>query len=239
MDKTALSYWFPKIEAASLPVPKTRIIPITPEAETEIWGAFDGIKQGNAKPFFNSLEIAANEMGYPCFLRTDQTSGKHSWERTCFLESPKDIPQHVFNIAEFSELADLRGLSWTMWVIRELLPTIPYGICPDFGNFPICKEFRFFVEDETIKCFHPYWPLFCLEDGGAAQSLDYDALCRMDNEAELASLASQAGKVVGGAWSVDVLETRKGWYITDMAEAARSYHWKGCKAAELLRRVEG
>lgn len=33
------------------------------------------------------------------------------------------------------------------------------------------------------------------------------------------------------AWSVDVLETRRGWFVTDMAEAARSFHWPGCEHA--------
>ena len=36
-------------------------------------------------------------------------------------------------------------------------------------------------------------------------------------------LASQAGKACGGQWSVDLLETDRGWYITDMAEAVKSY----------------
>jgi len=40
---------------------------------------------------------------------------------------------------------------------------------------------------------------------------------------ELHELASQAGKACGGQWSVDLLETDRGWYITDMAEAVKSY----------------
>ncbi len=227
-DKNDLAYWFPIIELAGLPVPKTKLVRITTEAEEEIWGVFDGKKQGNARPFFDALETVANEIGYPCFLRTGETSHKHAWKETCFLQSAKDIPQHVFNLAEFSEMADLFGLSWKNWAVREFLPTKPHGICPRYGDFPICKEFRFFVEDETVKCFHPYWPLFTLEDGGADKSLDYETLCKMDNEQELKSLASRAGNAVGGAWSVDILETTRGWYVTDMAMAKSSYHWGGC-----------
>ena len=51
---------------------------------------------------------------------------------------------------------------------------------------------------------------------------------RRGTMAELRNLASAAGKAVGGEWSVDILETRRGWYITDMAEAYKSWHWKDC-----------
>ncbi len=34
-----------------------------------------------------------------------------------------------------------------------------------------------------------------------------------------------------GAWSVDVLATRRGWVVTDMAEAGISYHWPECPHA--------
>jgi hypothetical protein len=50
-----------------------------------------------------------------------------------------------------------------------------------------------------------------------------------DTERQLTDLANAAGRAVGGAWSIDVLETRRGWYVTDMAEAASSWHeWPEC-----------
>jgi len=68
-----------------------------------------------------------------------------------------------------------------------------------------------------------------LERGGTEQ-VNYEALCRMDDESALVMLATQAGKAVGGAWSVDILETERGWYVTDMAEAHKSSHWEGCES---------
>ena len=41
-DKTALSYWLPKLEAAGLPVPKTTIVPAPVEALRDIYRVFDG-----------------------------------------------------------------------------------------------------------------------------------------------------------------------------------------------------
>lgn len=46
IDKTALSYWFPKIEAAGIPVPRTMIFKMPADAQAVIWGGFDG-KKGN------------------------------------------------------------------------------------------------------------------------------------------------------------------------------------------------
>ncbi len=44
-DRTALSYWFPLIEAAGIPVPRTRIVRMPKEAQEAIWSAFDGKKE--------------------------------------------------------------------------------------------------------------------------------------------------------------------------------------------------
>jgi hypothetical protein len=48
-------------------------------------------------------------------------------------------------------------------------------------------------------------------------------------ERALTELANAARQAVGGAWPIDVLETRCGWYVTDMAEAEKSWHeWPDC-----------
>jgi len=228
-DKTALSYWFPIIQAAGLPVPKTKIVYITDEAKKSIWAAFDGKDEGDPQPFFNQLANAATEIGFPCFLRTDYTSNKHQWEDTCYLKSAADIPRHVFELAEFSVCCDMIGIPWDAWVVRELLPTIPFGTCPYYGNMPVCREFRLFVDEGNVRCFHPYWPLDSLKQGGA--KVNYTKLCRLNptEENNLKLLASRAGQALGGSWSIDILETKNGWYVTDLAEAYKSFHWEGCE----------
>lgn len=234
MDKTALSYWFPKLLAAGLPVPQTTIIEMPKDALEDILAAFDGHEgPGGMKSFCETLRLAMEPMGFPCFLRTDHTSSKHDWKRTCFIESAANIGAHVFAIAEFSEICSMVGLPYDTWVVREFLPTIPFGVCPAYGDMPICREFRFFVNGDDILCHHPYWPMHALRDGGA-ESLDYEKLCRIDSESELRRLASEAGRAVGGAWSVDILETERGWFITDMAEAHKSWHWEGCPVADQI-----
>jgi hypothetical protein len=43
IDKTALSYWFPKLVEAGIPVPKTKIVKMPDKAQKVIWKLFDGI----------------------------------------------------------------------------------------------------------------------------------------------------------------------------------------------------
>jgi hypothetical protein len=229
-DPTCLSYWFPKIKAAGLSVPKTILVPMSMEENNDIWHLFDGEPMaGVAEPFFEKIRAAADEIGYPCFLRTGQTSAKHNWSRACYLPSRDQVEAHVIAIVEFSSIAGIIGLRCNIWAVRELLPVMHYGTCPRYGDMPICKEFRFFVKNDEIICWHPYWPMGALEQGGVKLSdIDYVGLCRMDDEGVLSEIASAAGGAVGGSWSVDILETSRGWYLTDMAEAHKSFHWEGC-----------
>ena len=233
MDKTALTYWFPKLEVIGLPVPKTILLPMSAEAYRDVFNAFDGLEMnGSAHAFALKVKEAANKLGYPCFLRTAHTSGKHDWERTCYIPDSKKILSHIINIVEYSELTQIMGLPCDWWAVREFLPTKPLTTCPKYGNMPVCKEFRVFVKNDKIHCWHPYWPSYALEQGGASISQAiYENLSRcQDTElTQLLLLASRAGQTVGGAWSIDILDTERGWYITDMAESEKSFHWEGCE----------
>ena len=233
-----MAYWFPKIEAAGLPVPKTFMHVMPEEAQAAVWEAFD--QPGPHDPtalnpalerFFEQVEASAAQIGFPIFLRTGRTSGKHEWDNTCNVKTAPELRAHIYQIAYFSECASMFGeLNWTNWAVREFLPIKPYGVCPDYENMPINREFRFFAEDGKVLCHHPYWPPMALERGGAVMdAARYRELCDpADDLPALIELAERASKAVGGAWSVDLLETERGWYLTDMAVASRSWHWPEC-----------
>lgn len=231
-DQTALSYWFPKLAAAGLPVPRTELVPMPVLAQQCVWASFDGNdgtseEQNAYANFIEAIKMATTNFGFPCFLRTDHTSAKHSWEDTCFLRSAADVENHVARIIEFSEMCDLMGLPYGAWAVRELLPTRQHGICQNYGNMPVCNEHRFFIVDGNAKCCHPYWPRRALDEGGwTGSDIDYDRLC--EYPISLTALAEAAGRAVGGAWSIDIIDTDRGWFITDMAEAHKSFHWEGC-----------
>lgn len=235
LTKTCLSYWFPLLEGSGLPVPKTRLVQMTPSATDIICNLISGATTEplENERFIADLKKAAEEISLPCFLRTGHTSNKHRWNKTCFVEHLDAIPAHVMELVEFSECADLVGLPWGVWAVREMLPTIPHGTCPRYGHMPVNKEFRFFVDDGAVRCWHPYWPEEALEEGGWTQQSpeEYASLCALDSFNTIADLAGRAGRAVPGSWSIDILETSRGWYVTDMAPARRSFHWEGCDKA--------
>jgi hypothetical protein len=239
MNKTCLSYWFPKIESAGLPVPKTLIFDMNEEVQRGIYRVFDGepMWRGSADWIATNLGPAVDFVGLPAFLRTGLTSGKHRWKDTCFVDDAGKLASHVVALVEFSECCDFMGLPWSKWVVREMLPTVHQFTADRYGDMPVCREFRFFVRDGEVQCVHPYWPRESLEQGmrQAAEDFDwrYQCLSYMPgvDTCELYRLAATAGKAVGGYWSVDILETKRGWFVTDMAEGEKSWHWPECSEA--------
>ena len=233
VDKTCMSYWFPRIRKAGLPIPKTGMIWISEDQQRELFKVFDGGYPGKiVEPFFLKLKEFADKIGYPCFLRTGHTSGKHSWDDSCFIKSPDDIGSHVYELVEFSECCCGPGLPWDVWAVREFLPTIPAGKCTRYHNMPVNREFRFFAEDGKVICWHPYWPWGALEGGGFVPNdpnFSYEKFCDPGEDLpHMKAIAEIASRVCEGAWSVDLLETERGWYLTDMAEASKSWHWPDC-----------
>ncbi len=250
MNKTCLSYWFPKIKAAGAPVPKTTIIDFGHEQSRELLKIFDVQSPPELVTLTALIRAAADEVGYPCFLRTGQTSGKHGWKDNCFLADPLLIPQHIAGLVEFSEICDFMGLPFNVWVVRELLKT-RLLFRAFHGEMPIVREFRVFVQGAEVACLHPYWPEGCFElfrgsdewPEGVGRNCHVDEekypLWRVNLEAmntldhkemfELTALAEKCGGACGGDWSVDILQDENGkWWVTDMAEANISYHWPGC-----------
>ncbi len=229
IDRTCLSYWFPLIRDAGVRVPKTEIV----TTDCEVWRLACGntAPDGYAK-FMAELREAASSIGYPCFLRTGHTSNKHDWTRTCYLESDGNLPHHVCELAEFSECCDLVGLPTNVWVVRELIPTTPAFHA--FRGMPIVREFRVFTKDYKAVCMHPYWPQDAIRNPDAvdwAAKLAIMSTIGTDTKLLLMAGAEEAAKATShGDWSVDLLQdSSKGWWLTDMAEAERSFHHPECK----------
>jgi hypothetical protein len=229
-----LSHWFPKLLAAGLPVPKTSIV----KSPRGIDKLADGERPDGWDAFIADLRNSADAVGYPCFLRTGQGSGKHEWKDTCFVGSADVIPRRVERLVCWSLMVDLLGLPTNVFAVREMLPTVPAFHA--FDDMPIVREFRCFVRGADVICIHPYWPPDAFTEYSRPSFADWRARLNQmsvadDGElAEVKSLASRAGAALGGDWSVDVLSTKRGWFVTDAAVAWRSYHWNGCERAELF-----
>lgn len=240
MNKTSMIYWYPKIcKIPQIKTPKTLFLKMPKGIQSQFYRVFYGNNMTGdlyVRAFINQLGKLGEQIGYPLFLRTHLTSGKHGWARTCHVQSRDMLLEHVIQIIEYSECVSLRGLDWSTWAVRELLPTTPAFLA--FDEMPIVCEFRVFVRDGEELCWHPYWPAGAIE--GHTEERNWRSRLRAlqnepNNEArEIARLASRA--VPGDAWSVDVLKTEKGWYVIDMALAGESYHWVGCENKEALKK---
>lgn len=242
-NRNCLSYWFPKIPRG-VPCPLTEIVR-WPGDKLALTKLLDGETPEGYEAFIADLRTACLDVHItgPWFLRTGQGAGKHDWSRTCFVTDLDKLGHHVAALVEWSHLADFFGLAHDVWVVREVLPTTPVATLPLYGGFPLVKEIRAFVAGGEVKCWHPYWPAGAVRDGLISRRAT-----QANEEFHTANLACQVATPTGddfaavrpiidmvaaafatdGAWSVDLLETRHGWFLTDMAEAERSFHWTEC-----------
>ncbi len=226
-DPNCLSYWFPRIEAAGLPVPETKIV----RAAMDLTPLCDGQTPDGWKEFLSELMAAGETVGYPCFLRTGHGSAKHDWDKTCFVSKKEDFGQHVYNIVEWSGCVDIVGLPTDVWAVRQWIQTWPEFYA--FRGMPITREFRVFATDGHIDCIHPYWPQDAIREPTAEdwqERLKRMSRLTAPGERHLRDLAQRATSAVPGAWSVDCLQDRTGsWWLTDMAESDLSWHWPDCE----------
>lgn len=242
IDKTCLSFWFPALLAAGLPVPRTEIVRLSEEDQDDLMAvvmAGEGYGPPKGDGFdrlVSQLRTHADRIGYPCFLRSGHFSGKHSWADTCYVTGPEQIADHVKAIQYMGECFSMMGMPCGVWVIREFLKPKPYDVAfhaDRFGGMPVRREFRVFVRDGVVECLHPYWPPDAFEDRVPLTEGQAAALAAMNepgiHEAEIRGLAARVGAVLPGYWSVDVLSTDRGWYVTDMAEGGQSWHWPECE----------
>lgn len=250
MKLNCLSAWFPAVKAAGLPVPKTEIVTMSPGWN---WGdLLDYADAGNPPPWFHSflghcagacVALQADGCGWPLFLRTGQTSGKHDWTNTARLPSIDALPKHVAALVMYSTMVSMLGLPCDVWVFREMLPVKPVCTLPKFGDMPLVPEVRGFVRGGKVECIHPYWPDAAIEQGfgkdyckqmpkAVSAAAAYAQVVPTTDVLEVWSLldgAASALKDLGdGCWSVDLLMTDRGWVLTDCALGVDSYHLPGC-----------
>jgi len=227
-----MSYWYPKVRDL-VQTPRTELL----ETDVEFVHLCDGKKPDGYDAFMAHLREAVDRIGVPAFLRTGITSGKHFWRDTCHLTDPSKLAHHVYQLVEFSCIADLIGLDYDVWAVREMLPTIPAFYA--FNGMPVTRERRYFVRDGEIVCHHPYWPAEAIK-GHTDEPRWADLLAALSDQPEhevsmLGRRTRRVGEALGGAWSVDWLWTERGWFLIDMADAGKSYHWPDCPMAASVR----
>jgi hypothetical protein len=229
-----LAWWFPKIERAGLPVPRTEIV----QTDLDLSLLLDGKLPGHGDAFTDFLAdllAAADQVRHghdPFFLRTGHGSAKHEWRETCYVQGGH-IGDHVMRLVEWSHMVDVMGLPHSTWAVRALIPTRTLFTVEEWRGFPVTREFRVFAsglgpdEPEPTCTFHPYWPesaFPALDDVQRAQVQAMGKLTWEESEV-LTMLAARATYAVGGGyWSIDFLEDVDGkFWLTDMADGERSF----------------
>ena len=244
-----LSHWFPILQAAGVPVPRTEIVRC--REGTDLTTSFaDGDAPNGWTDFIADLGAAVDRIGCPCFLRTGQGSGKHQWKDTCCLTERSLLATHVGTLVEWSECAGMLGLPCDVWCVREMLPVDPVAILDAYGDMPLVPELRVFVKGGSVVCRHWYWPAGAICKGfrrepenigeiitDSRPSLTFGAGNGPGTIAVFVALALDKA-FPGSAWSVDLLLTKRGWYATDCALAGESFHWPGCDKAKEFSRKE-
>lgn len=229
-----LVYWYPVLKQIGMRVPKTLIVH---RGDCELLALIDGEKPKGVDIFLERLKSATDKIGYPCFLRTGQTSNKHDWKDSCFIRNSKtNLIAHVANLVDHSCMANIAGdpFNYDFWVVREIIPTSPRFNFFD-GNLPITRELRFFIRNGKIECCHPYWP-----DEAFRDKLTEDQKTSLKElqiippeDSEVFMMAKYVARYFMGYWSVDFLEDETGkWWCTDMAIGKRSYHYPNCDKVE-------
>lgn len=233
-NKNSMFYWWPIVKDCGVPMPKTIMIRHEDAFKGKL--SYDPI-DGKPDPAFDEMlegaKRAAAEIGYPIFLRSDGTANKHDWKNSCYVEQENQLRAHICNILEMTAMT-MFGLSFNGVAIREFLK-LNWRFTAMHGEMPVAREFRMFVKDGKLQCWHPYWPPASIKKPSIEKW--YPVLCELQTIGaveltHVTELAETIGRVIDGHWSIDLCQTINGeWYMTDMALAENSYHWGTCPNA--------
>ena len=240
MNKSSLLYWYPKIKDLGIPIPKTKIIPLTDQEKKDYYEG-DGDCFNLDRLTSKVRGVIEKQFSLPVFLRTDEYSGKHFWKKTCFLDDLDNLQEHLMEIIVGGKLADMMGLPIEAMVVREYIE-MDSKFKAFYGEMPVNSERRYFIKNGNVECHHPYWDEDAVERGTLTNILpvNWKGLAgKMNFESqEEIDVLSEYSKVIAthfeDYWSVDYCKSKDGrWILIDMAEAEKSWHPSECKYSNM------
>lgn len=231
INRNSAIIWLPPIQD-TLPVPKTIMVEYD---HVQFVAALEG--EDNKEYIggkMNEIEIACENIGWPCFIKTDLTSAKHNGPSSYLATSKEDLLKVVMRTVEDSEMKLWPFARPTHFMIRRFLE-LNYSFTA-FEDLPIAREFRLFADHTKVYCVHPYWPVDSLRFNKGKKPKDWERQLAKHHELpeEIQSIEEIAIKActlinTGHIWSVDFAQDKYGnWWLIDMAHAEESYHWPGC-----------
>jgi len=238
MKESSMLNWFPKICDLDIPMPETFVVKIP-------YQKLSGILDGEQLPdrYVTLIEQASQMLGYPLFLRTDNSSQKHDWKNTCYVENSDQLQGHISMLIDSNGACDLVD---NAIILREYIQM--YSLFSAFwGDFPVSREMRNFIRDGKIQCKHWYWFEEVMKKQGRPvdstwkQKLKYLNTLTDESKRTLDHyLHLVAERFPEGYWSVDFCQGVDGkWYLIDMARGEVSFHYPTCeKASEFAQEHE-
>lgn len=232
--QSCMSYWYPILKKIpNIRTPKTFILKGVNRVPNDLFNILDGRKPKHWGRFIELLAHEISKLGKPpVFLRTGHTSNKHSWNKTCYLADMKYLEAHVMELIEFSANAGMLGLPVNVWVVREFLDIGDDNLMLiGYDGMPVLKERRYFIEKGKVVHRQPYWPKDAVRLGIPAQEGWEEMLADLNKQSVseiklLTTLSEIVGESFPEYWSVDWLNVKDKWYLTDMARGELSYRYE-------------
>lgn len=250
--QNSMLYWYPKLaeavtELSPIEIPDTlfvdieriNIYEIAHEADEPIPDAeMDAMAQCPARWSDEQIKQAADEIGYPAFIRTDTDSAKNDMKTgsKIRLDSLTEVHDTMDALIRATAHKGGMGPRFNCVAVREWI-----DIDSDFeafGGTPIGPEVRVFVRDGDVECHHFYWPFN--DDNADFHNVDgvddiEAALAALEETTEQAmddvlhDAATHISTHLDGYWSVDFALTTDGtWYVIDAARGSDSWHPNDC-----------
>ncbi len=226
--RSSMCSWWPKVEKLEgIPMPKTWIISCSTIEYSDWVALIDGKENKLTDILYNLVKEKCDEFGYPCFVRTDQASAKHDWENSCYISSPEVLRKNLGRVVEFNLMNDL---PIGAIVVRQHI-RMDTMFKAFYGNMPVNPEYRLFVRNGKVECFHWYWLEDCIDNPNTSQWKHGMKLAkfatRNDVDNVILPMAAKLAQVLEGYWSLDFCRSERGdWYFIDAAAGELSWHPK-------------
>lgn len=245
-DQNNISFWYPKIRACGMLVPKTKIFQV-PE---EITKAFfmDGDQEKNIDTIYNWVKDEVmpklpQELSNLIFIKNGTFSNKFDFKTCAIRANAVEITSSLIEINYTSLVMGAGGIS--EFAIRERIKFNSVARPCIYNGMPLRNEYRVFYDFDNQKPLYivNYWDYdYCNDDISrkATDRIIYEAtyptiLAQYEKNKNYVTekVADYMKNVRGlsGIWSVDVLEDDMGYlWLIDMAIGNRSAYWDPKKA---------
>lgn len=247
-EQSSAMNWLPRIiylntyPGLNLHIPQTIIIPFTKkEVVNALVGNFKFLEK-----YVRIIQPIIKLWGR-AFIRTDQTSVKHYFNKSCFYtkEDTEEVILHkLHNLIEFTTLASMPELPFKALLVREYIEP-EYRFTAFSGKLPIAKEVRVLVYQGKILTYFPYWfadpikdwcnmalgsppPKRLLKKFGIPadweKQLEELNELSMEDRVYLEGASKDIAKYFPEFWSIDFMKGKDGkWYFIDMARGEVSF----------------